>query len=32
MINAPIPGPYDSLLTGTLDAKINAWQQAAHPG
>ncbi|MEV0230931.1 DUF3427 domain-containing protein [Nonomuraea sp. NPDC050786] len=30
MTDAPIPGLYDSLLTGTLDAKINAWQQAGH--
>ncbi|WP_043631873.1 DEAD/DEAH box helicase [Nonomuraea candida] len=30
MTNAPVPGLYDSLLTGTLDAKVKAWRQAGH--
>ncbi|GGS77137.1 DUF3427 domain-containing protein [Nonomuraea spiralis] len=30
MTDAPILGLYDSLLTGTLDAKINPWRQAGH--
>ncbi|MED7930406.1 hypothetical protein SMD20_39695 [Nonomuraea sp. LP-02] len=30
MTNAPVLGLHDSLLTGTLDTKINAWRQAGH--
>ncbi|MER7504604.1 DUF3427 domain-containing protein [Nonomuraea pusilla] len=30
MTDAPTPGLYDSLLTGTLDVKIDAWRQAGH--
>ncbi|MFI6995742.1 DUF3427 domain-containing protein [Nonomuraea wenchangensis] len=30
MTDAPIPGLYDSLLSGTLDAKINSWRQTGH--